>query len=315
MAFTGFRIVREHPAAAAIWAAILFVISVGFGALLTTTSGAAMNQLIELQIKAGGGTNVDPAKVVAVFRQLAPFYAEVGLFCLLFYPVLFAAMNRATLRPTDSWFGYLRLGLDELRQFLLLLLYLGLALGAYMTTILAAVAVSSAASALLSAGSPQAIASIVAMVLALAIVGGICALAYFGVRLSLASAFTFATGKVNLAGSWQMTRGRFWPILGVYLLAIALAALVWSLVFALTAAGVAVVGGGPQALAALVQADMRSPAAYFSPARFVYLAFSAFSSALIWPLALAPGASIYQRLAASYGYPSGGNRSAANIVV
>ncbi|MBV9994153.1 MAG: hypothetical protein JO127_02970 [Caulobacteraceae bacterium] len=290
-AFTGFRVVREHPLAAAIWAILQFAVSAGLGCFLILTCGPAMNRFVELQ--ASGALAVDPQRIYGLASQLTPLYAA-GLAALVFYSVLIAAMNRAVLHPGRGRFGYVRLGADELRQFVLVLLFIALAAAAYLVAgVVVAIALSAATG------------SAAALVAAVTVVGVVCAAVFLGVRLSLASADTFAGRRVALAGSWALTRGRFWPILGTYLLAMALAALVWSLVLALTTAAAAVVGGSVEAVEALMRADMSSPAAYFSPARLVVLALTSISWALVLPLLLTPGARIYQRL----GHPSGEPRT------
>lgn len=43
-------------------------------------------------------------------------------------------------------------------------------------------------------------------------------LIWLAVRLSLASPLTFDTRRVRVFGSFALTRGRFWSLLGAYLL-------------------------------------------------------------------------------------------------
>ncbi|MEI9891311.1 MAG: hypothetical protein WDN45_12940 [Caulobacteraceae bacterium] len=70
-----------------------------------------------------------------------------------------------------------------------------------------------------------------------------CAAIYGFVRLSLASPLTFDTRKVDLFGSWALTRGRFWKMLGTYLLVVGLALVIGLLVMIITIAVAAVLGG------------------------------------------------------------------------
>jgi hypothetical protein len=275
-AFTGFRVVWERPWAAAIWAGVGLVTSVAFSSFITLTSGPAVMQLMQMQ-QAGTLATADPVRTLGLLSQLLPMYGVLLGFDLLFYPVLTAAMNRAVLRPKEDGFGYFRLGGDEWRQLLLLLIYAGLGLGAYVV-------------------------AIVFVVIA----------AVLGVRLSLSSALTYATKKVNPFGSWALTRGRFWPLLGTYLLALFMALIVWLLVSAVSVAAAAIFGGG-NPFPTLFNPDLTSPQSYFVPARIAYLAPTAMSSALLWPLLMTPAATIYRRLAPAHGLPTGANGSISDV--
>ena len=201
---------------------------------------------------------------------------------LIIYPIIFAAMNRAVQRPADDRFGYLRLGADELAQMGLMLILVAIAIAAYLTAIVVAVLMA------MAVGTAVAVAALV--------VGLVGAFAFLGVRLSLASALTFATGKIRLADAWALTSGRFWPILSAYALTLALAALVWFLGLAVITAMVAVAGGGAGALTVMVRPDFGSMGALFSPPRLVYLASQAALSGLLWPLMFAPPMTIYRSL-------------------
>jgi hypothetical protein len=93
-----------------------------------------------------------------------------------------------------------------------------------------------------------------------------------------------------------MTRGRFWPLLGTYLIAFALSVVVIVLTIAIADAAVAVAGGGMAALASTVQSDMSSVAVVLKPARLANITVFAIGQALIWPVTVAPAAAIYRAL-------------------
>ncbi len=116
------------------------------------------------------------------------------------------------------------------------------------------------------------------------------------VRLSLAPSYTLATGRIDLAGAWRLTRGRFWPMLGAYVLAGVLGAVVLMLGLVVTAALVAVIGG-MGALGQIARPDYASLGAFYTPARLAQTAVSAALNALVTPVLLTPAAAIYLRLA------------------
>ena len=285
-AFTGFRIVRQRPRAVVAWAVIQLAVSLVLGGAAIALAGPDLMRLRDLGPTA---TARESGEVLALLGRLAPIYGLIVVFFLVFSPVLNAAMNRAVMRPADDRFGYFRLGADELRQFALMLLIFAVGVGIYLAAILIAVAIGAVVAL---AAKPAAGLAVVLCVLA-----GVGAAIFLAVRLSLASAQTFATGKVTLFGSWALTRGRFWPILGTYVLADAFAAVVYVLWFVLSFAIVAAIGG-VGALAATMQPDLGSLTAFLTPAALAKTVLGAIVTALLWPVLGAPPAVIYLRLAA-----------------
>jgi hypothetical protein len=284
-AFAGFRFVRENPKTVAIWAGLSLAVSAVGGLAMVSLAGPAMTQFMALS----QGGSKDPAAALALMGQLAPFYGVMMLFSFVFYAVLYAMMSRAVLRPQDEGFAYLRLGRDEVRQFLLFLLAVLIGTAAYVAFILVVVIVGVAAGMMLGKGLA---AGLVAMLIGLTALSGWI---YVWVRLSLASPLTFDRGRVDLFGSWKLTRGRFWPLFGCYLLVVVLVVVVLILIMVIGAAA-AMVMGGLDGLGQLFRPDMSSVAAYFTPLRALILMVGAIASALFWPVLLMPAAEIYARI-------------------
>jgi hypothetical protein len=288
-ALTGFRIVRERPKVVAIWAVIQFVISLIVAVAMVSWAGPALTSLSA----AGGQTSRDPAQALALFRQLAPLYLSLIGFSLVFYPMLYSTMNRAVLRPAEDRFGYVRLGADELRQFGLFLLIAAIGLVACIALIIVVGVIGAVVALALGGTGTTAIYALVFVVLGLAT---IALWLYFWVRLSLASALTFTTRRINLFGSWTLTQDLFWPLFGAYAVAVILAIVVSLLTVVISTAAAALVGGGTGGLAAIMHPDRSSLAAYLTPGRIISLVIGAISSALVWPVLLTPAASIYRSL-------------------
>jgi hypothetical protein len=296
-AFTGFRIVREHPRAVLVWAIVQTIVSLVLGAYVVVTAGPAL-----MSLQARGFATGDPTLAMATISRLLPTYLALLVFALVFYPVIYAAMARAVLRPEESRFGYLRFGRDELRQLGLMLqvLLLGFIFYAMSVLILTVVIVvggfAGGATTGNSSGGATAIGVGVGVIALIVFIGFWTVIA---VRLSLASPLTFATERVSLFGSWGLTRGRFWPIFGAYVLTLALAAVVYMLGQSVIVAVVAIAGGGMGGLEALVHPDLGSLQAFLAPTRLVQIVFSSILMALVWPVVLTPPATIYRSLASA----------------
>ena len=288
-AFTGFRIVWERPWAVAIWAAVQFTASLALNLFIAISAGKAFVQMSQLGLQPPAA---DAEKVMTLFREVAPTYVAVLIAVLVLSSVFYAAMNRAVLRPAESRFGYLRLASDELRQLGLFLALIGLALLFYLAVLLAASIVVGLLSAVMGSSAEVG----VGVMLAILLPAMACAFIFLGVRLSLASPLTFATGRITIRGSWAMTRHRFWPLFGTYLIAFALSLVVSALTLAIAVLAVAILGGGIQALGPAFQSDTSTVAAILTPARLVYLAISAIGAALTSPITMCPPAAIYQAL-------------------
>lgn len=289
VAFTGFRLVRERPKVVATWALTQFVVSMAFGLVLVATMGPA---LMRLQAMARE-TPHDPAVTLGLLSQLAPGYALLMLLSLVMYAIIYAAMNRAVLRPEPVGFAYLRLGNDEFLQFILMVVFFALGIALYLVVLIASIAVIAVVVAIAMSGSKAAVPAL-SVILFLGLFAGAI---YLAIRISLASAMTFDTGRVSVRSAWRLTRGQFWPMFGAYLLTFALVSVVSLLMLVIIGAGIFATGGFA-ALMQLMRPDLSSVGAFLSPARIVGGALSAVWTALILPVWLTVPAAIYRSLTA-----------------
>ena len=134
-----------------------------------------------------------------------------GLMTGLIEAVLVVGLYRLMLRPADPGFLHLRLGRDEGRLFLVVLIFF---CGVMLFTGLAVVL-----GALLSPAPFGG--RVIAAGLALGLGG------WLALRFGLAAPISFAERRIDFPASWRMTRGQGWPLLGMWFLNFCLVMLVW----------------------------------------------------------------------------------------
>lgn len=206
----GFRLIREKPVAVAAWA---FLYLLAFVAM-----SYAMRPWMQAQVQAAGDPQVQLANMGAMIGRIL----LIGFLFLLFYTILFAASQRAVLQPERSGFFYLRLGMDELRLFVLTIIF---TIGFYIAMVVV-VLVLALLIGLFAATAGQSFATtmgVMVVVYVLMLLAGI----WFATRFALAYPLTVMRGKLVIGESWRITRGRFWPLFAAFLIVLLLVLALW----------------------------------------------------------------------------------------
>lgn len=280
-AFEGFRLSREQPKALLVWTGVSLLSSV-VSAIYLINIGPEARDFLEAGAKS---ESADPAQMFAFLQAMAP----MSLLGLLVQCVMACAVYRIMLRPEDKGFGYLKLGMDELRLIALTLIYVVLAMGLIVVASLAAGIATVAAAAL-----GQGAAMFVGLVMYVFILG---LLLFVAVRMSLAPVLTFARQKIDVFGSWKLTHSQFWRLVGAYSLAVSCIIVVALLVLVIfTAVAALITGGSVEAAQAVFNPDHTSLATYFAPLTVLYLLLASGMTALYYVVICAPAAVAFQAL-------------------
>jgi len=192
-AIDGFRVIREHWRLLVGWAAFNLLALV----ILVVVATIAIFIAVALASSWEGAATAG-AVIGFLVGGLGTFTVEA---------MMVAGLYRTLLRPEEPAFLRLRLGPDEARLVVVWLAFAALALAVTALWYVVAGALGSFGGA----------AVMVPVLLAL-----LCAAIYLFVRLSLTSPMTFDRRRISFAGSWRMTRGRFWPLLGMMAMALCL---------------------------------------------------------------------------------------------
>lgn len=234
VAFEGFRLTREKPSAVAVWVVVEIVLLAITASLIA--SNPAFVQLADLLPRLQADPQGVMQKIQVLAPSLAPTFVQTAPISLVLSIILRTAVYRSLLRPQERGLGYVRLGLDEVR-----VLLVNLAIG---LIIAAAIMGNGVLFGVLSLAGP--IGGLLGFACFVAILVGIV---FVVLRLSLAGPQSFAERKVNLRGSWTMTKPVFWPMVGSYLIAFILYIVVFVLLSVIRNGMAAVMGGaGPQAM-------------------------------------------------------------------
>lgn len=289
-AFSGFREGRENFRTLLIWIPILGVLSLTMLVLMIVFAGPGLVALQQQQAASGS----DPKAALEALKPLGTLYAVIIPYCLVFYGILYAAVNRMILRPSDRKLAWIAFGADELRQIGLMIL-MGLL---FFAVYLVGVIVVGVLAAAIGAAAGTGVGILVGVIAGLALLG---LLVVMSVRLSLASAQTYATGRINLFGSWKLTKGRVLPMLGAYLLALVLAMIAYAAVYAILLLVVITLGGGFAAAGGIFSPDMTSLQTYFTPMTLLYQLLAMIPAPFLMLIMLCPAPSIYRSLVGASG--------------
>lgn len=234
-AFEGFRVARRSPLAILWWSAAYLAM---FAVIFLIGGPALMQVMGQAQaLETGGDPSMD--EVRALGESYASFMGWIIPPAIVIGAMLNAAVARAVIRPAERAFGYLRLGMDEVRVFVV-----SLVLGILMTVASMAIFVVLGLLAGAASATGQ---GWLWLVIVLAALGGVALIVWLMVRLCLAIPITLAERRMAIFSSWGLTKGHFWSLFGIAVIA-AIMSIIVSLLGGIVAAPLTLLTGGLGAL-------------------------------------------------------------------
>ena len=277
--FEGFRVVRRRPMTLVWWSLFYMVVM----ALAMAVIGGSLIRLVNAAEALETAGTPSPEDFMPILQLYMGIFAVVLPVSLAAGAAIYAAVSRAVLRPEESRFGYLRLGMDEVRV-LVVTLVLGLGFIALSGVMFMLVGIVGGLAASLEAPWLW----LVAVLLGLA------------VRLSLAVPITVGERRIAILDSFRLTRGRFWPLLGMAILAGVLS-LVVGLLGSLVLTPLQFMTGGMTRLQDLEGAALAEILQTAWPMIAVWIVSNAILSALQVAVVYAPFSAAYRAIKGSGG--------------
>jgi len=222
-AFEGFRLVRRNPMALVVWSALYLIMSLAslYASAASLGGMVAMNEMIEGMEASPPANFQDMFPILEAYGQAMSHTLWLMPISLVVGSVIYAAVARGVLTPADKAFGYVRFGMDEVRVLVVSIVITLAAVLIYCLAIAVVVAL-----VVVAIATEQAWMGLVVVV---ALFAAVALMIWLAVRWSLAIPIVVAEKRFAFFDSFAMTKGRFWPLLGMAIIAGLLSVVIWFL--------------------------------------------------------------------------------------
>lgn len=292
-AFAGIRIITKNPAAVLLWSLLATVVSLVTTVVMVAMAGPALTALQTYEPAQDG----DPAQLMTHFAELAPVWAIALVVAILSASIIQCAVFRSQLRPQEGGIGFMKLGGDEVRQFIVFILYILAFIVFYILfAIVAGILIGIAAGVM----AVNAIAG--GILIGVAIVTEFVAFLYITSRWSLVLVQSYDERKINIFGSLKLTKGNGWALFGGYfLLGIVMMIamiVIYGIMFGVTMGVTLGNGDLASVFQQMTQPNMSSVSALFTPVFIIQTLVGGLLSGAFYAMIHGATVSAYQTLMA-----------------
>lgn len=255
-AFKGIDIIKTNPMAVLVWGAVSTGFSVLMSVLMVIIAGPQLAALQNIDESQG-------AEALMQFGAMGPVFMIAAIGGLLTTAIVQSAIFRSQFEPDAQGLAFLRFGGDEVRQVIAIVLWF-LAFILFYFLFLLALMLFMAIMGFI--GSLSSILGGILMVLVS--ITGLVTFFFILSRWSLAMVQSYAEKKINILGSFKLTKGHGWTLLGGYIL-LFLVVLVMLIVFYVVIFGLVMAiglsGDFMTTFQQMAQPDMSSVSGLFTP--------------------------------------------------
>lgn len=286
-AMRGFRIAFGKPMTMLAWAGVYLLAFVIMGAVFFAMAG---ERYLNLLSSSAAGRRTEFEELASAMGPIAGAGLLLMIGAAFLSAVFMAGVYRLILRPEDRGLAHLKLGGDELRLFGLTVLLWVLGALVFFASIMGL----SLAAAIAGRFSP--------LVWLIGFPAIVCLWVFLGVRLSLAGPMTFAERRIRITEAWDLTRGRFWPLLGmsllvlIFLILVAVLGSVAAMPFQIMVSQSIIGAGGAAPAATDFESMLANAGPMMAAAGFGYVVVSLLASVLQVVVTYAPQADAYAQL-------------------
>jgi hypothetical protein len=201
VAISGLRLLRAQPRLFLWWGGLQLLVGIATFPFVSSLQAELLSER-------------PPEEMMHTFTMLIPFWIA----SIVLWTVLFGATFRALLAPEDGRFGYLRIGMDELRLFVtLVVLYLVLYVAILLLALVLAI-VLLLPLGLIFSGDQQAAKGAVAIGIFIIGLAILSASGWLTARLILAMPLALEGRWCAYRSAWRLSQGNGWRLFGAWAL-------------------------------------------------------------------------------------------------
>ena len=218
-----FGLIRRRPVSVFVWGFLLIAPALGSAALVFPAMGEMFANMPMPGQQGPDDVMATPMVGQMMQFQLASMLLNIGQ--LLMSVLVYTAIFRAVLRPRESGFFSLRIGMDELR---VAVVGLAIGIGLYAAMLLVVIVGLVVGFAVSTAGDTGVLVSVVCVMVLVLVLVMFLALA----RVSLMAPASVLSRDFACVQGWRLAAGKMWPLFGLMIVVFLTILVIEAVVFA-----------------------------------------------------------------------------------